>query len=420
MDAFAAGCEIQHGQSLFHRAQSVSAVQDADGLHGRESLRFVYGIGYCRLLCLDERADHRQVFIEAQLCVVRCFLELCLRCAHGLMESAGQGLRDQLCQLVLLTDAHFPLGRMDIDIQQVGIHGYIQDHQGISPLLQGCPVTLAYSIEQPVAADHSAIDEDMDIIAGCAVDLRSDCVSCQCIIIVFAIDLDEVLCCFPAPDFVQDLSEIALSACPECFLAVRSADERNLRMRHSKGMYGILDKRILIGTALQVLQSGRRTVEKAFHGNLRSLVAGIGCRSCDGTVFDDNPGALFTIAGIHGYLGYGSDGWKCFSAEAECPYGPEVTRALDLGSRMALESRCSVLSIHSAAVVPYSKPGQSTVFQIDFNARTACVDCVFHEFLDNSLGTFHNFPCRNHIGGLCIQQSDSSHTVHYTMYNERV
>lgn len=78
-----------------------------------------------------------------------------------------------------------------------------------------------------------------------------------------------------------------------------------------------------------------------------------------------------------------------------------------------------IFRIHAAAVVTDGKTGDSAVFDTDRNAVTPGIQCVFHEFLDDTHRAFHHLACRDHIGSLFIQLMYSSHRKNYTEASEK-
>ena len=319
----------------------------------------------------------------------------------------------QIFQLILLGQSDFPLGRMNIDINDVGIHIHVDNSQRISSFLQKALVSIQDGFIQSVFLYHAPVQKDMHAIAGSTVDKRPDDASCHMIIIIFKIHRDGIFRRPSSKHLVYDFLQRTAAAGTEALSSFMIQTESDVRPSQGKCLYQRLDETAFIGGGTHVFQTRRRFIEKTFHRNLCAL----GCRGIFihflFTIGHHNLCPVTAVTCQHRQSADRGNGRQRFPAETHGMNIPEITFLMNLAGGMALKRHPCIRMIHTDAVVFYADPGKTALLHRNDDSCGSGIHGIFHQFLHHTSWSFNDFTCRYHIGGLCIKFLYSAHNCKY-------
>ena len=123
---------------------------------------------------------------------------------------------------------------------------------------------------------------------------------------------------------------------------------------------------------------------------------------------------IFRGAGFETEAGDGGNGRQGFTAEAERDDGKEIVRAAELGGGMTLEGQQGVIAAHAVAVIDDADELAASGFDLDANARGACVERVFEKLLDDGGRALDDLSGGNLIRNLVRKNANPAHKDHCT------
>ena len=141
-------------------------------------------------------------------------------------------------------------------------------------------------------------------------------------------------------------------------------------------------------------------------------VAGVGGFK-EGAAFHDDPGASEGVgfAGGEGEFGDTGDAGKGFAAEAFGEDGGEVGAGAEFAGGVALEGHQGIFAGHAGAVVDDAEKGGAATAGEDGDLGGSGVEAVFHEFLYDGGGSFHDLASGDLTGQDIGEDLDFAHAA---------
>ena len=216
---------------------------------------------------------------------------------------------------------------------------------------------------------------------------------------------------FRAQHGVDCVSEHAVARREQLFPALADYAEGDFGMREGEPVGKGEDGARLAAHGFEKLLARGRIVKQVRDGDDRSVRAAERRLLGKGSALhaDQRAGLVLGALGHQPDPGHRRDGGERLAAEAEGLDPVYVLRAADLARGMAQKAGARVGLAHARAVVLHADAGCAAVRYIHGDGGSAGVNGVFHEFLDDRSGAFHNLSGRDQLGGLFWQYGNFVH-----------
>ena len=76
---------------------------------------------------------------------------------------------------------------------------------------------------------------------------------------------------------------------------------------------------------------------------------------------------------------------------------------------MAFDGKLRILHAHAGTVVRHTHEARAARHDFHFNLRSPRIDGIFHEFLDDGGGAFHDFTRCNFIDRIVVEYMNPAH-----------
>ena len=336
----------------------------------------------------------------------------------------------RLVHLAAVTETHFDLGRVHVDVHPQRID---LDHQNVDRLalaVQHVLVGAACCMGDDLVAHVAAVDIGV-LLVGAAAGVVGQATAAahayraagrlHAVINGQALRQEVI-----AQDVGQTLFGIVCGTPLFDQLAVVPDREANMRAGERMATHGVQAMRQLRGVGLEELAAGRRAEKQFLDFDRGARGAGAGAQFAAACV------EKVPVGGIgggreQGEFGDGSDGGQCFTTEAHGGHGFEIMQAADLAGGVALHGERELLGRDAATVVLDGNQAHATGLQADGDLGRAGIEGIVQQFAHHGSGAFDDFAGGDLAdelvregpdgagGGEGVHRNDCSETSGYTV-----
>ena len=222
-----------------------------------------------------------------------------------------------------MPETHFSFCGVDVDINLLRGAFQVDDGQGVSALHQSGLVTSPYGLEERSGGDGTLVDQDVDVVAFAASDVRRADVATPAfvagsVLIVWWPYQSHQFGCLCAHDVVKSVEHVVRSG------NVEQRSSLGLQMKSTTGVcQGVVNHNIDntrcfgLGPTLKG-EACRRVLKQVFHGNRCTVCHAKRLHIGLHAVFHHDACALFSL-GFARYLQSGdhADACQCFTSEPQ-------------------------------------------------------------------------------------------------------
>ena len=315
------------------------------------------------------------------------------------LQRVGDHSADPRCDLLAVTQTQFHLRRMDVHIQKFRRDRKIQRGKRKTMLHQVRSVGLLDRRADVRRPDIAAVDVIVFERARAAADERFSNKAAQPDPFALRFHGHRAGLDLAAEDAVDQLGDIPVSGRKQLLAAVHFIAETDIGPRHGQLLHQIADVvRLGLGRS-QKFASDRGVVKQIAHHESRSVRCAYGLEPEFLPAFDSVQTSQYSVLRLRRdlYLRDCRDARKRLSAEPQRPYGQKIRGIPYLTGRVTQKGSRQILFGHAGAVVRNPYEIDAAAGDLHRDRRSAGVDGVFAEFLNDALRAVDDLARRDTV-----------------------
>ncbi len=306
---------------------------------------------------------------------------------HGGGERLFQRADDEAAHEAGITEAHFGLGRVHVDVDVGGIAGDEQRKRRVPAGGQEIHVGRAHGPEQQLVAHGAPVDEQVERAGVAPVPGRQASEPVQRRALARGLDRQRVGGEIAAEHLAEALQQARRAGRAGGIVEARRfaarQREADLGMRHGEALQRVGHGAGFGAVALQELEPGGRRGKEVADLHARAERLRAGPQRVPRAAVNGDRVALARVgaAARHREQRDGTDGGQSLAAEAEGVDGGQVAVRQFRGG-VALDAKREVDGVHAGAVVDDADEAAPARLDGDVDPRGARVERVLHQLLD--------------------------------------
>lgn len=379
------------------------------------------GVGRLRLRRLQQVGRQAHFALRAELTGLRA-----TRADHGchnrrgqlivrtyITQRAVQGAVEEVMHHAPITEAHFVLGGVHVDVYHRRVDFKEQHKRGVAPVEQHVAIRLAHRMGHQLVAHRTAIHKEILQVRLAAGEGRQTNPPPQAQAIALDFNRQRLLKETRPANRRHTASArgvIVGFVQAEDGLAVMPQVERHIEASQSQTLDDFLQVIEFGFLSLEEFTPRRGVEEQVAHFHRRT--DGMGCRLDPrrhvATFGFHLPGLLGAAgAGRQGQARHRADGRQGLTAKAQAHHPLKVFQVANLAGGVTGQGQRQIVGRDTAAIVTHAQQLDATLLHVDINALGAGVDAVFQQLLDHRCRTLHNLTRRNLVGKARAEQFDA-------------
>ena len=304
----------------------------------------------------------------------------------GGQELAPQGAQQLAVEPAGVLEADFELGRMDVDVDQLGRHLEHEEGDGKAADHQEAAIGLAQRMLQGPVADVPPVEKEIlhPVMAAALAGMGH--VAGQLHLVLDALDPNQVVGQLAAEALRDPLQPAVVGGQLENLLLVVPQGEMHLRHRQGNANERLGDVAELRHARAQKLPPHGRVEEQVLHLDRRADRAAAGGHAAQRPAahLDFRPAGAFRRAAPQHQPAHFGDRGQRLAAEAERADAEQVVGLSDFARGVAGQGQRQLLGRDAAAVIDDPHHFQSALAHRNVDARGTRVDGILHQFLDHA------------------------------------
>ena len=333
-------------------------------------------------------------------------------------QSGAYGAVDGIKDIALFGKTNLRLGRVNIDVHEVGRHLQHQHSAGEFTLHHRAFVGVFQRGHHRAVLDIASVDEKMlGTAAGAAGPGRRDQAG-DLIQLTAAVHRQKVAGELAAQHRVDRAAQVSVAGGQELLLAVPQKAEADLRVGECGVQDGLRDEGSLAGVLFQELHAGGGVVEQVVdrdgraHG-ARARLHALGLAALDAVA----AGVLVRFGtGQHFHFSHAGDGRQGFAAESQGMDMPQVIRRGNFAGGMSDKRFIDIFCFDAGAVISNLQLGNAAAGRREGDLGRPGIDGIFQQFFGHTGRSFYNFTGRDQFGGMLVQHTNFRHGSHLPLF----
>ena len=339
------------------------------------------------------------------------FAELFGRTFAGTLQRIVHRRRYCTADRVIILEADFPFGGMNIDIHIFGRHVDEKDRRCITPRIGQRSITVFQAPVDCRCFDRTAVDKCPLFVTGVACEAGCGDETGDVHIIFLMIHRPHIFGKLFPEKFTDACRRSRRTGRVESQTAIQPQFKTDLPAGQGHGDDHFLDVVGLGRRGTEEFPPCRSIVKEITHqhgradcSRRRSRAEKLAALDFDADTFDSIGGT-----GGHGETADRSDRRQSLSAETKCCDMVDLLFGEKFACAVRFQTEQGIIGIHAAAVIADADQAAARPFDFDADAFCSGINGVFHQFFYYGSGAFNDFACGDTVAQLLRHDSDFAH-----------